>query len=46
MLRGRVFLLDRVGDLAHRLVSGGPDLAQDLHHQTHHFGHALGTEHD
>ena len=43
---GRVFLLDRFGYLPHRLVSGGSNLAQDLHRHANHFGHALGTEHD
>lgn len=42
----RIFLLDRFGYLSHRFVGSGPNLANDLHREAHHFRHALGSKHD
>jgi len=41
-LFGWIFLLHRFGYLTHRLIGGGPNLAQDLHRHPNHFRHAFG----
>jgi hypothetical protein len=46
MLAGLRVVFKRLGYLPHRLVGRGADLAQNLYRRAHHFGHALGTQHD